>query len=72
VAAVLVSALPVVAQTAREGPDLANWFTGLRAVSGYENTFALVLEDLVPGAERDRAGGVVARSDWIRAIVEAW
>ena len=59
VAAVLISATPALAQTAREGPDLANWFTGLTAVSGYEGTFALVLEDLVPGAERDRAGSVV-------------
>ena len=24
------------AQTAREAPDLATWFTGLTAVSGYE------------------------------------
>ena len=59
-AAVLVSTPQAMAQTAREGPDLANWFTGLTAVSGYESTFALVLEDLVPAAERDRAGSVVA------------
>ncbi len=60
VAAVLLSAQSTLAQTAREGPDLAGWFTGLSAVIGYEETFALVLEDLVPGAERDRAGSVVA------------
>ena len=48
------------AQTAREAPDLATWFTGLTAVSGYEETFAIVLEELVPGVERDRAGSVVA------------
>lgn len=48
------------AQTAREAEDLASWFTGLTAVSGYERTFALVLEDLVPGVERDRSGSVVA------------
>ncbi len=59
-AAVLLSVTPTLGQTAREGPDLANWFTGLTAVSGYEATFALVLEDLVPGAERDRAGSVVS------------
>lgn len=48
------------AQTARAAPDLATWFTGLTAVSGYEQTFAIVLEGLVPGGERDRAGSVVA------------
>ena len=60
VAAVLLWANPAGAQTAREGPDLAGWFVGLTAVSGYEGTFALVLEDLVPGAQRDRAGSVVS------------
>ena len=59
VATVLLWANPAEAQTAREGPDLAGWFAGLTAVSGYEGTFALVLEDLVPGAQRDRAGSVV-------------
>ncbi len=48
------------AQTARAAPYLATWFTGLTAVSGYEQTFAIVLEGLVPGGERDRAGSVVA------------
>ncbi len=48
------------AQTARAAPDLATWFTGLTAVSSYEQTFAIVLEGLVPGGERDRAGSVVA------------
>ena len=60
VAAVLLWANPVGAQTAREGPDLAGWFAGLTAVTGYEATFALVFEDLVPGAQRDRAGSVVS------------
>ena len=60
VAIVLLWASPAGAQTAREGPDLAGWFAGLTAVSGYEGTFALVLEDLVPGAQRDRAGSVVS------------
>ncbi len=59
-AAVLLCSSPARAQTARHGPDLAVWFTSLTAVSGYEATFALVLEDLVPGAERDRSGSVVA------------
>ena len=35
------------AQPARAAPDLATWFTGLTAVSGYEQTFAIVLEGVL-------------------------